>query len=215
LFVSNNSFSPVADVEAKLAKFGIPAEGDVLTSARAAARLITAGEKVLLLGGPGIEGELRKVGAEFVHDGPCDSVVVGFHRTFDYDALRRGAVAVRHGARLIGTNDDSTYPTPDGPIPGCGAILAAVATGAGVTPLVAGKPYAPMAELVREVVGAEAAKNAVMIGDRFDTDGRFAVTLGCRFALVLTGVAKRSDIPEMTPTPNYVAENIGALIGQI
>ena len=215
LFVSNNSFSPVSDVEAKLARFGIPADGDVLTSARAAARLIGVGERVLLLGGPGIEGELRKAGAVLVHDGPCESVVVGFHRTFDYDGLRRGAVAVRNGARLIGTNDDSTYPTPDGPIPGGGAILAAVATGAGVEPLVAGKPYEPMAELVREVVGTEAAATAVMIGDRFDTDGRFAVTLGCRFALVLSGVAQRADIEDMTPTPDHVADSISELIGQI
>jgi HAD superfamily hydrolase (TIGR01450 family) len=215
LFVSNNSFSPVGDVEAKLARFGIPAEGDVLTSARAAARLVSRGERVLLLGGPGIEGDLVRAGAELVHDGPCDSVVVGFHRTFDYDGLRRGAVAVRNGARLIGTNDDSTYPTPDGPIPGCGAILAAVATGAGVEPLVAGKPYAPMAELVKEVVGVDAAFNAVMIGDRFDTDGRFAVTLGCRFALVLSGVAQQHEIAAMSPAPAYVADSIAELVGVI
>ena len=57
--------------------------------------------------------------------------------------------AVRHGARLIGTNDDATYPTPDGPIPGGGALLAAVAYASGATATVAGKPHRPMADLVR------------------------------------------------------------------
>ena len=35
------------------------------------------------------------------------------------------------GARLVGTNEDATYPTPDGLVPGAGAILAAVVTAAG------------------------------------------------------------------------------------
>ena len=47
--------------------------------------------------------------------------------------------AVRRGARLLATNDDSSYPTPDGPIPGGGAILAAVVTATGVEPVVAGQ----------------------------------------------------------------------------
>ena len=51
LFVSNNSFAPIADVEAKLAGFGIAAQGDVLTSAQAGALLVQPGERVVLCGG--------------------------------------------------------------------------------------------------------------------------------------------------------------------
>ena len=43
-----------------------------------------------------------------------DAVVVGLHRDFDYERLRVAAAAVRRGARLLATNDDATYPTPDG-----------------------------------------------------------------------------------------------------
>jgi 4-nitrophenyl phosphatase len=116
---------------------------------------------------------------------------------------------VRRGARLIGTNDDATYPTPNGPIPGGGSILAAVATGAGVTPVVAGKPYEPMADLVRAELGAD-LDGAVMVGDRPDTDGRFARTIGCRFGLVFSGVTRRSDLP-VNPTPDLVAEDLAGL----
>ena len=56
--------------------------------------------------------------------GLVDAVIVGFHRTFDYESMLVASRAARNGARLIGTNDDATYPTPDGPIPGGGAILA-------------------------------------------------------------------------------------------
>ena len=84
-----------------------------------------------------------------------DVVMVGFHREFDYERMRIASTAARDGARLIGTNDDVTYPTPDGPIPGGGAILAAVQTAAGRLPVVAGKPYAPMAALPSSCCSAD------------------------------------------------------------
>jgi 4-nitrophenyl phosphatase len=145
-------------------------------------------------------------GAIPVRDGLAEAVLVGFHLDFDYDRLRAAAAAVRAGARLLATNDDATYPTPDGPIPGGGAILAAIATATGVTPVVAGKPYAPMADLVRARLGSD----GVMVGDRPDTDGRFAVVLGYRFALVLTGVA--TTAAGVQPTPDLVAPDLATLV---
>lgn len=194
LFVTNNSFARRAEVEGSLADIGIPADGDVVTSAMAGARLVDAGERVLVCGGPGIvEAVVQRgavvVSASDVDDDPraVDAVVVGFHRDFDYDVMRRASGCVRAGARLIGTNDDATYPTPDGPIPGGGSILAAIATASGVAPIVAGKPHFPMAAMVGELVGG-VPSSAVMVGDRPSTDGRFARTLRCRYALVRSGV---------------------------
>ena len=54
LFVTNNSSVRVGDVVAKLERFGIPAEGDVVTSAMAAARLMQPGQRAVVLGGPGV-----------------------------------------------------------------------------------------------------------------------------------------------------------------
>jgi 4-nitrophenyl phosphatase len=222
VFVTNNSFSPVAEVEAKLASMGIPAAGDVITSAMAAASLVEAGERVLLLGGPGSREELERAGADVTmadavagarpggdeNAAAFDVVLVGFHRTFTYETLRLAALAVRAGARLIATNDDATYPTPTGPIPGGGAILAAVSTGAGVVPVVAGKPYPAMVATVRRALG-EAAADLWAVGDRLDTDGRFAAALGVPFALVLTGVT-RPDDPRPGPAPSVVLPDVAA-----
>jgi 4-nitrophenyl phosphatase len=146
-------------------------------------------------------------GAVPVRDGDADVVVVGFHRDFDYDRLRAAAGAVRRGARLLATNDDRTYPTPDGPVPGGGSILAAVAYAADVTPTVAGKPHAPMANLVRQRLGPE----GVVVGDRVDTDGLFAGVLGYRFALVLSGVTRPEDLP-IEPPPDLVAPSLADLV---
>ena len=74
----------------------------------------------------------------------------------------------------------------------------------------AGKPYAPMAALVRARLG-EATAAAVMVGDRADTDGRFAVELGCRFGLVLSGVTQRADLP-IDPIPDLVADDLAGLV---
>ena len=209
VFCTNNSSHPVGEVEAKLARQGIPARGDVLTSAMAAATLVEPGERVLVCGGPGVVEALEARGAVPVRDGDADAVMVGFHRDFDYERMRIACAAVRRGARLLATNDDTTYPTPAGLIPGGGAILAAVVAGSGSAARVAGKPNAPMASLVRARLG----DGGTMVGDRPDTDGRFARVLGYRFALVLTGVS--SDAKGMEPVPDLVAPDLGTLVDHL
>lgn len=209
-FVTNNSAVPVGEVAAKLARHGIDPGDGVVTSAQAAAGLVEPGERALVCGGPGVAEALGARGAEVVRDGDADVVVVGFHRDFDYERLRIAATAVRRGARLVATNDDATYPTPEGPIPGGGAIVAAVATGSGVAPIVAGKPHEPMAALVRQHLG----RSGVMVGDRPDTDGRFARALGYRFALVLSGVTRPDDLP-VEPAPDLVAPDLAAVVDDL
>ena len=206
-FVTNNSYAPVGAVEEKLAAMGVEATGDVLTSAQAGAALVEPGERAVVCGGPGIVEALRARGVTVVEDGPADAVLVGFDRAFDYAGLARASRVVRAGARLIGTNDDPTYPGPDGPAPGGGALLAAVATASERRPQVAGKPHETMAALVRSHVGS----SGIMVGDRPATDGGFARTLGWPFGLVLSGVTAASDLP-VEPTPDLVADDLAALV---
>ena len=207
-FVTNNSSRRLADQEAKLASFGIPAEGDVLTSAMAAALLVEPGQTALVCAGPGVDEALENRGVHTIREGDADAVVVGFHLDFDYGRLRAAHAAVRNGARLLATNDDATYPTPDGPIPGGGAILASIVTATGQEPVVAGKPYAPMATLVRDLCGDGPH---VVVGDRPSTDGLFATTLGAPFGLVLSGVTTAADGP-VTPTPAWVSPDLAGMV---
>lgn len=213
LFVTNNSFAEVGQHEDVLEGIGIPATGDVLTSATAAALLVSAGERVMVCGGPGIVEALQSRGAVVATDGHFDAVMVGFHRDFDYEVMRRASAAVRNGARLIGTNDDATYPTPDGPIPGGGSILAGIAVASGVEPIVAGKPYAAMASLVRLATGIDDLGEAVMVGDRPDTDGLMATTLGCRYAQVWSGVTAAGTL--VSPKPWIEGENLASVAAQM
>jgi glycerol-1-phosphatase len=220
VFVTNNSSGTRAEYAQKLVACGVPAVADdVLSSAMAAARLLASdlapGSRVLACSGPGVREALGAVGlvavdAEPAGAEPVQAVVVGWHRDFDFDGLARASDAVRGGARFIATNVDPTYPTANGVMPGNGALVAAVATAAGRTPEVTGKPSAAMAALVLEVCGEHG--RGVMVGDRPSTDGAFAQELGWPFALVLSGiVGSAGGEPVPDPAPPFVAADLGVL----
>jgi 4-nitrophenyl phosphatase len=204
VFVTNNSAPRLGDYLAKLERCGIPTEADdVITSAQAAASLVKPGATALVCAGPGAEEALLARQVHTIRRGRADAVVVGWHRDFDFERLTAAFEAVHGGAPLLGTNDDATYPTPDGLVPGGGAILAAVAYASGAIPTVAGKPHDAMVALVLERV----ADPVIMVGDRPSTDGLFAERLGIPFALVLSGVTKE-------PTGARVAKDLADLVAQ-
>lgn len=210
VFVTNMSRLTQAEQVAKLARHGIDATGQVITSATAAARLIGEGERVFVLGGPGIGEAVEARGGEVVDSTEgVDAVIVGFDPAFDFDWLRRAVTAIYGGARLIGTNHDPTYPTPEGLWPGGGAILAAVATATDREPIIAGKPNQPVVDEVCEQVG----DHGIVVGDRPDTDGDFARALGFEFALVYSGVTSPED--QVVPEPDFAAPSLEALVAAL
>ena len=209
-FVTNNSGRTVSEVEEKLNSFNIDPNGGVITSAMAMATLLSPDETVLTLCGKGAVEEMEKVGAKPVKDGKADSVVVGFHEDFDYWKLTAALQAIDAGARLLATNDDLTYPSHDGIRPGAGSILASLVAATEAVPEIAGKPYQPMCDLLNELSGG----NGIMVGDRPDTDGRFAKNLGWDFGLVLSGVTKKSDLP-VDPPHDFLADALRDMVEQI
>jgi 4-nitrophenyl phosphatase len=215
-FVTNNSVLTVSAYLEKFASMGIEVASDELvTSSMAAASLLVPGEKVYVVGGPGLNEQVANV-ASIVSDQSVDdrnetidAVVVGWDRGFDFDRLRRAMWAVGSGARLIATNTDPTYPTPRALIPGAGAIVAAVERATGVAAQVAGKPDEPMAAMVRRAIGDD---RAVMVGDRYSTDGEFATRLGIPFYLVQSGVEEH--IPSASPQPAQIAPDLATLVDE-
>lgn len=64
-----------------------------------------------------------------------------------------------------------------------------------------------MVGLIRERLGSD----GIVVGDRADTDGRFATALGYRFALVFSGVTTPADLP-VDPEPWLVADDLLAVV---
>lgn len=215
-FVTNNSFSTRADLIGHLAAIGIDAGPHLFTSAMAASMVVDPGARVFLCGGRGLAEELERVGAEVVvaHENRgvdrVDAVVVGLHREMDYGTVSDAARLVRHGARFIASNADPVYPTPDGPVPGGGTVVAAIETASGIAPLVTGKPHRTMVDLVESSLGRLDTGDVWFVGDRADTDGGFAGALGCRFAHVLSGTESEGD-----PTADLIAADLASVVDQI
>jgi len=209
--VTNNSSLTLAQYLDKLERMGVPtAAEDLITSAQVAAGLVDPGTRALVVGGDGIREALAGRDVDVVDgDGRVDTVVVGWTRAFDYDVLTRAMLAVRAGARLLGTNHDPTLPTPDGVLPGGGTLATAIAYASGVEAVFAGKPNQPTVDAARARFGAI----EVMVGDQPSTDGVLARRLGARWALVLTGVTKAGDLP-VDPQPDIVAASLAALVAQ-
>lgn len=64
VFCTNFSALRVADIEAKLARHGIPAEGEVLTGATAVGTLINRGERVLVCAAEGVTEAVEARGGQ-------------------------------------------------------------------------------------------------------------------------------------------------------
>jgi HAD superfamily hydrolase (TIGR01450 family) len=187
-FATNNSSPTTEQLLGRLARIGIVAHAeDLVTSARVAASMLDPGQRVHVLADGGVREALEQRGVEIAVSGHRDAAVVGWSRDFDFDALAAASSVARESGRLIATNGDPTHPTPEGLVPGSGALLAAVATASGIAPEVAGKPHPPMVEYVRRHLLVDGA-TAVVVGDQPGTDGLLAERLGIPFVLVDSGV---------------------------
>jgi 4-nitrophenyl phosphatase len=119
---------------------------------------------------------------------------------------------IRNGAPFYATNDDKTYPTPMGQEPGAGAILAAIEAATGVEPIVAGKPNTTVIEYALELLGIT-KDQALMVGDRLETDILAGQLTRIRTALVLSGASTELDVDAWIPKPDLIAENLSHLLG--
>jgi HAD superfamily hydrolase (TIGR01450 family) len=219
VFVTNNPLHTAEDYARMLRDGGIEASAaDVvtatdalvsyLTAAHPAARLLVVGERPLCR-------TLEASGFTVTEEpNATDLVVASFDRTFDYAKLNAAYRAIRlHGARLVATNPDPYCPTPDGGLPDCAAMLAAIEACTGArAEAIAGKPSRHMAAAVLERLGTGAP--AAMVGDRLATDMAMARGAGMVGVLVLTGATTPADVAACDPAhrPDYVIADLSGLL---
>ena len=219
LLATNNSMATPAAYVIRMAEMGVTvAENDIQTSATATRDylrdLLPPDATILIVGMPAL-GEQIFTGTAFrpAGDDPTetiDAVVVGLDLAFTYDKLFRATRAIHQGARFVATNADATLPTETGFQPGAGSIVAAIATASGATPTVVGKPETLMMMKGIQQLGVDPS-DAVMVGDRLDTDVLSGHNAGLNTVLVLTGVSQRADLDRAAVLPDYVFTDLPAL----
>jgi 4-nitrophenyl phosphatase len=219
MLATNNSMATPAEYVRKLAKMGIEVpEESILTSAMATRdylrETLPPGAGVFVIGMPSLREQLFLDSdfqpVQYGEQAP-DAVVVGLDKTFTYEKLAMANEAIRAGARFVATNADATLPTEAGLVPGCGSLVAAVATASGQVPTVIGKPEPLILEMALERLGAE-PDESVMIGDRLDTDIVAGVRAGMLTVLVLTGVSTREEIASSPVLPDLVFTDLPAVL---
>ena len=217
-YVTNNAARTPRTVAEHLRVLGVPAsDDDVVTSAQAAARLVSErvepGAAVFVIGGEGLFEALTELGVRPVQTLDADPVAVvsGYHPELRWRTVIDGAILVRQGVPWVASNTDLTVPTPHGPGPGNGVLVRAVAEFAQVDPVVAGKPETPLFEETLRRVGGE---RPLVVGDRLDTDIEGAVRAGYDSLLVMTGVTGLDELVAARPgrRPTYLAADLGGLL---
>lgn len=216
-YVTNNASQPPEVVVERLRTMDVPvADGDVVTSAQAAARVVAEavrpGARVLVVGDEGLISAVCERGLSVTNSahGSPEAVVQGFSPTVDWAQLAEATYAVAAGSVWVASNTDPTLPTSRGMAPGNGAFVAAVAGATGASPVVAGKPEPPLLEETLQRVGG---RSPIVVGDRLETDIAAANSVGVDSLLVLTGVSGLDDLAHAPPAsrPTYVGADLGAL----
>jgi HAD superfamily hydrolase (TIGR01450 family) len=210
-FLTNDVRHAPEDFVRKLWRLGFRAAVTEVVSVGAAVERALAerdGGSAFVIGSQALVDHVAAAGLRIVNRTPfatrADVVVIGGHDDLVYEELRVATQAVLRGAELVGAARDATFPMPDGPWPGTGAVLAAVEVAAGRTAdLVVGKPEAPMYAAARDGLGSG---RVLAVGDRLDADVAGALAAGIDAALI-------GEVREETPIrPTLVAPSLAALV---
>lgn len=216
-YITNNASRSSEQVAEHLRALGAPATAEqVFGSARAAAALlaehVAAGSKVLITGSRELEDQVRAHGMVPVHSAEekPDAVIQGFDPGLGWRDLAEAAYALADGAFWVATNTDMSIPQARGIAPGNGSLVAAVQAATGRTPLVAGKPEAPLFTTAAQQLGAS---RPLIVGDRLDTDILGGTNAGMDTAVVLTGVDTVHTVlaARTAERPRFILKNLGEL----
>lgn len=198
MFVTNRANRHPSEIVAHLRRFGISATTEaILTSAQATATRLK-GRRIYCIGEAGMRTELENAGNCLTEENP-DTVVVSLDRQFNYEKLLKACRSIAAGANYIASNPDLALATHEGPVPGTGAILAAIEAVTGRRPLVVGKPEpAIMLEAARRM--NLPPDGIVAVGDSPHTDIPAGYRAGMRTALLISGTLYRHATHEVAPT---------------
>ncbi|MEL7645361.1 MAG: HAD-IIA family hydrolase [Anaerolineaceae bacterium] len=213
-FLTNNTSRSRADYVRKLIGFGVQAaDARVFTAGDATIRYLREhfdGKGVCLIGTRSLREDFRAAGVRLDARKPA-VVVLGYDTELTYAKLVRLCAFVRQGLPYLATHPDVNCPTPDGPIPDIGAMVALVEKSTGRLPdKIFGKPDR---NLIEQLAGSLklTAESLVMVGDRLYTDIAMGTSAGVGTVLVLSGETKRGDVAGSPFQPDFVCENLAEL----
>lgn len=212
LFLTNSGKSEPAEVATRLQRMGLDVDAKhVYTSAQATAEFLktqSPGCSAFVVGSHGTIMALHDAGIQFDDVDP-DYVVIGEPSEYSLDKITRAINLVYRGAKLIGTNSDIVGPGEGGVIlPACRALISPIELATGKQAYFLGKPNPLMMRTGLKLLGVHSS-DAVMIGDRMDTDVIAGMESGLDTCLVLSGTMTTDDVERYPFRPTYVLDSVG------
>jgi len=214
-FLTNNSSCSKKDYVKKLSNLGLAAREDqiILSTDGVIEFLLEKNIKeVYVVGTRSMKEEFIKSGIDVKSKSPA-YVILGFDTELTYEKLKTAAFFLLNGVDLIATHPDLVCPTPEGPIPDAGSMLALFEKSTKKKPVkIFGKPNADM---VNHIIKKHrvSPEEVVFIGDRIYTDMELAHRINCDFILVLSGETKKEDIEDLSEEPSLIVDDIGCILG--
>jgi 4-nitrophenyl phosphatase len=215
VLATNNSTMTREQYLDKLGQFGVRLEPwQIVTSSIAAALYLAQrfpdGGAVYIVGENGLEQALKEKNFTLSEEKAL-AVLVGMDRQLTYQKLKIAVQLIRGGSLFIATNTDRTFPISDGVAPGAGALVAAIETAADVKPVVVGKPSPTLYEIALANMGIK-PEETLVVGDRLETDITGGKKLGCRTALVLSGVTSEDQVRNGPLRPDFVTADLASIV---
>ncbi|MBN1995623.1 MAG: HAD family hydrolase [Anaerolineae bacterium] len=211
LILTNNSRYTPTDLQHRLQATGIKIATDHIYSSALATAAFVQSQKpngsAYVLGDIGLYQALADVGYTLTDYHP-DYVIVGETMSYAYDKIVRATELISNGVPFIATNPDPSGPAEQGVLtPACGAVAALIEKATGFSPYFVGKPNPLMMRSALRYLD-EHSENAVIVGDRMDTDIKVGLESGMETILVLTGVTKTEMIAHFPYRPNHVVNSV-------
>lgn len=208
--LTNNPMYTPRDLQRRLTNVGLEVPHDRLfTSAMATARFLSRqmpDGSAYVIGETGLTTALHDVNYVLTDRDP-DYVVLGETTNYSFERISKAVRLVAAGARFIATNPDPSGPSENGIEPACGAMAALIEKATGIAPYFVGKPNPLMMRSALRFLGAH-SEEAVMVGDRMDTDIVAGMESGLETILVLTGVTREDEVLRFPYRPTRVLPSI-------
>lgn len=216
LFLTNSPERTPRELHEKLHRLGINVgEDHFYTSALATASFL-ANQKpngsAFIIGDAGLIHAMYSVGYTVNNVNP-DYVVVGDTHGYNFEKIEQAVNLVLKGAKLIGTNPDISGPVENGITPSTKALIAPIEIATGKKAYYVGKPNPLMMRIALKKLGVK-REEAIVIGDRMDTDVRSGLESEIDTLLVLSGITSRAGIDQFPYRPHYILNGVKDLVSR-
>lgn len=216
LFLTNSSERSPKELSQKLGRLGLEVSEDhFYTSAMATASFLSSQMKgssssAYVIGEAGLINAVYEAGLS-MNDVDPEYVIIGETISYSFEKVKKAVRMVANGAKLIGTNPDLTSVTEHGITPATKALISPIELATGKMAYYVGKPNPLMMRHAKRTLGVHSS-DAVIIGDRMDTDIIAGIESEIETILVLSGCSTLETIEQYPYRPDYVFDNVGCIV---